>query len=95
MNHVARVTALGFASTSYSASGIEHLFLNSRTLSRVADFCIPVVSNDFYLVTVKGSEHAAFTGPNDRTVRKVAVDNTKSSLEKSLQAIKTQLEQQT
>jgi hypothetical protein len=56
-------------------------------------FCIPGVSNGFYLVTVKGSEQAGLTGPKGRTVRKVAVGKTKSSLEKSLQTIKTQLEQ--
>jgi hypothetical protein len=55
-------------------------------------FCIPRTQGGFYLITVKGSEQAGLTGPKGIVVRKVAVDKTRSSLEKSLQAIKTQLE---
>jgi len=56
-------------------------------------FCIPrATPPGFYLVTLKGSEQAGLTGPKGSMVRKVAVDKTRSSLEKSLQAIKAQLE---
>jgi hypothetical protein len=55
-------------------------------------FCVPGNSEGFYLVTVKGSEQAGLTGPKGGMVRKVAIDKTRSSLEKSLEAIKTQLE---
>jgi len=57
------------------------------------NFCIPQKSGGFYLVTLKGSEQAGLTGPKGSVVRKVAVDKTRSSLEKSLAAIKTQLEE--
>jgi hypothetical protein len=55
-------------------------------------FCVPGNSKGFYLVTVKGSEQAGLTGVKGSTVRKVATDKTRSSLEKSLEAIKAQLE---
>jgi hypothetical protein len=55
-------------------------------------FCVPGNSQGFYLVTVKGSEQAGLTGVKGSTVRKVATDKTRSSLQKSLEAIKTQLE---
>jgi hypothetical protein len=55
-------------------------------------FCVPGNSEGFYLVTVKGSEQAGLTGVKGSTVRKVATDKTRSSLEKSLEAIKAQLE---
>jgi hypothetical protein len=55
-------------------------------------FCIPGKTEGFYLVTVKGSEQAGLTGPKGSMVRKVAVSKTRSSLEKSLAVIKTQLE---
>ena len=56
------------------------------------NFCVPGKSNGFYLITLKGSEQAGLTGPKGSMVRKVAVDNTRSSLQKSLQSIKAQLE---
>ena len=55
-------------------------------------FCVPGNSQGFYLVTVKGSEQAGLTGVKGSTVRKVATDKTRSSLQKSLEAIKAQLE---
>jgi len=55
-------------------------------------FCVPRSSSEFYLITVKGSEQAGLTGLKGGTVRKVAVDKTRSSLAKSLEAIKAQLE---
>jgi len=47
----------------------------------------------FYLVKVMGSEQAGLTGVKGSVVRKVAVDRTASSLQKSLAAIKNILEE--
>jgi len=46
----------------------------------------------FYLITMKGSEQAGLTGFKGGIVRKVAVDKTRSSLEKALGSIKQKLE---
>jgi hypothetical protein len=47
-----------------------------------------------YLITLKGSQQAGLTGFKGGIVRKVAVDKTRSSLEKALAAIKVKLESQ-
>jgi len=46
----------------------------------------------FYLITLKGSQQAGLTGLKGGIVRKVAVDKTRSSLEKALATIKQKLE---
>lgn len=46
----------------------------------------------FYLITVKGSKQAGLTGLKGSIVRKVAVDKTRSSLERVLVTIKQKLE---
>ena len=48
-----------------------------------------------FLITIKGSQQAGLTGLKGGIVRKVAVDRTRSSLEKALGTIKTKLESQT
>jgi hypothetical protein len=48
----------------------------------------------FYLITLKGSQQAGLTGLKGGIVRKVAVDKTRSSLERALGAIKQKLESQ-
>jgi hypothetical protein len=48
----------------------------------------------FYLITVKGSQQAGLTGFKGGIVRKVAVDKSRSSLERALGAIKQKLEAQ-
>jgi len=48
----------------------------------------------FYLITLKGSQQAGLTGLKGSIVRKVAVDKTRSSLERALEAIKQKLEKQ-
>jgi hypothetical protein len=48
----------------------------------------------FYLITLKGSQQAGLTGLKGEIVRKVAVDKTRSSLERALGAIKQKLESQ-
>ena len=49
----------------------------------------------FYLITLKGSQQAGMTGLKGGIVRKVAVDKTRSSLERTLASIKQKLEAQT
>jgi hypothetical protein len=49
----------------------------------------------FYLITLKGSQQAGMTGFKGGIVRKVAVDKTRSSLEKALASIKLKLESPT
>src|SRR6266853_1855011 len=49
----------------------------------------------FYLITLKGSQQAGSTGLKGGIVRKVAVDKTRSSLERALGAIKQKLESRT
>jgi hypothetical protein len=48
--------------------------------------------NGFYLITIKGSQQAGLTGFKGGIVRKVAVDKTRSSLQKALAVYKQQLE---
>jgi hypothetical protein len=48
-----------------------------------------------YVITLKGSQQAGLTGFKGGIVRKVAVDKTRSSLEKALASIKQRLESQT
>jgi hypothetical protein len=48
--------------------------------------------NGFYLITIKGSQQAGLTGFKGGIVRKVAVDKTRSSLQKALSVYKQQLE---
>jgi hypothetical protein len=48
----------------------------------------------FYIITVKGSKQAGLTGLKGGIIRKVAVDKTRSSLERLLVAIKQKLESQ-
>ena len=48
--------------------------------------------NGFYLITIKGSQQAGLTGFKGGIVRKVAVDKTRSSLQKALAAYKQKLE---
>jgi hypothetical protein len=60
--------------------------------------CVPDQENPdrgFYLITLKGSKQAGLTGLKGGIVRKVAVDKTRSSLERALGAIKQKLESRT
>jgi hypothetical protein len=54
--------------------------------------CVRDQRQGFYLVTLKGSQQAGLTGLKGGLVRKVAVDKTRSSLERALTAIKQRLE---
>jgi len=66
----------------------SHYFQTALDLN----FCVPGNSSGFYLITVKGSEQAGLTGAKGSMVRRVAIDKTRSSLEKSLETLKSQLE---
>ena len=46
----------------------------------------------FYLITLKGSKQAGLTGLKGSIVRKVAVNKTRSSMERALVTIKQKLE---
>ena len=48
----------------------------------------------FYLITLKGSQQAGLTGLKGGIVRKVAVDKTRSALERTLVSVKQKLETQ-
>ena len=74
--------------------GIKQLYASHYFQTALdLNFCMPRSSSEYYLITVKGSVQAGLTGAKGSMVRKVAVGKTRSSLEKSLQAIKEQLEQ--
>jgi hypothetical protein len=70
----------------------SHYFQTALDLT----FCISENANSsqsgFYLIKAMGSEQAGLTGFKGSIVRKVAVDRSASSLQKSLVAIKTALE---
>lgn len=69
-----------------------HYFQTALDLS----FCVEgsKVSEDdgFYLITVKASRQAGLTGLKGGVIRKVAVNKTRSSLERALNSIKENLE---
>ncbi len=70
----------------------SHYFQTALDLT----FCIPEPlskQRGFYLIKVLGSEQAGLTGFKGSIVRKVAVDRSASTLQKSLQSIKNMLEQ--
>lgn len=54
----------------------------------IENFCVPGTPEGCYLVTVKGSEQPGLTGAKGSMVRKVAIDKTRSSLEKFLAAVR-------
>jgi hypothetical protein len=69
----------------------SHYFQTSLDLS----VCIKDPERSgFYIITVKGSKQAGLTGLKGSIVRKVAVDKTRSSLERVLVTIKQKLESQ-
>jgi len=58
--------------------------------------CVPDQEHPgMYVITLKGSSQAGLTGFKGGIVRKVAVDKSRSSLEKALESIKQKLESQT
>jgi len=79
------------------AVAIKQLYA-SHYFETALDLTICVPAHDrpgMYVITLKGSSQAGLTGLKGGIVRKVAVDRTRSSLEKALVTIKQKLESQT
>jgi len=82
------------------AVAIKQLY-SSHYFETALDLTVCVKATDnpkqhgFYVITLKGSQQAGLTGFKGGIVRKVAVDKTRSSLEKVLESTKQKLEAQT
>jgi hypothetical protein len=79
-----------------SALAVKQLY-SSHYFETALDLtvCVKDPERDgMYVITMKGSQQAGLTGFKGGIVRKVAVDKTRSSLEKALAAIKQKLESQ-
>jgi len=82
------------------AVAIKQLY-SSHYFEAALDLSVCVRDSDgknqrgFYLITLKGSQQAGLTGFKGGIVRKVAVDKTRSSLERALVSTKKKLEAQT
>ena len=72
----------------------SHYFETALDLTICVNDPERVSHSGFYLITMKGSQQAGLTGLKGGVVRKVAVDKTRSSLEKALSTIKQKLESQ-
>jgi hypothetical protein len=70
----------------------SHYFETALDLTVCAKATQRPDSTGFYLITLKGSQQAGLTGLKGSIVRKVAVDKTRSSLEKALISVKQKLE---
>lgn len=70
----------------------SHYFETALDLSVCVKDTEQPAPNGFYLITLKGSQQAGLTGLKGGIVRKVAVDKTRSSLERALGTIKQKLE---
>jgi len=95
--HVVRLRGDGISEPAYTIA--EKQLYSSHYFETALDltFCVPEASaaqrSGFYLIMSMGSEQAGLTGVKGSIVRKVAVDRSASSLQKSLGAIKNALEQ--
>jgi hypothetical protein len=72
----------------------SHYFESALDLTVCVQDTLSTKQSGFYLITLKGSQQAGLTGLKGDIVRKVAVDKTRSSLEKALASIKQRLEAQ-
>jgi len=72
----------------------SHYFETAMDLTVCVQGRDPANKNGFYLITVKGSKQAGLTGFKGSILRKIAVDKTRSSLQKALASIKQKLEGQ-
>jgi hypothetical protein len=70
----------------------SHYFETALDLSICVNDSEQPAKRGFYLITLKGSQQAGLTGFKGGIVRKVAVDKTRSSLERALVSIKERLE---
>jgi hypothetical protein len=79
-----------------SAIALKQLY-SSHYFETALDLTVCVKDSErpgIYVITMKGSQQAGLTGFKGGIVRKVAVDKTRSSLEKALAAVKQKLENQ-
>lgn len=79
-----------------SALAVKQLYA-SHYFETALDLTVCVKDSErpgIYIITMKGSHQAGLTGFKGGIVRKVAVDKTRSSLERALAAIKQKLESQ-
>jgi hypothetical protein len=72
----------------------SHYFETALDLSICVNDSGQPAKRGFYLITLKGSQQAGLTGLKGGIVRKVAVDKTRSSLERALMSIRQKLETQ-
>ena len=72
----------------------SHYFVTALDLTVCVRDTESAAKRGFYLITVKGSEQAGLTGFKGGIVRKLAVDKTRSSLQRALTTIKQRLESQ-
>lgn len=72
----------------------SHYFETALDLTVCARDSSDTGKKGFYLITLKGSQQAGLTGFKGSIVRKAAVGKSRSSLERSLMALKQQLEAQ-
>ena len=70
-----------------------HYFHTALDVSVCVDDGATGAPHGFYLLTLKGSEQEGLTGVKGSVLRKVAVDKTRSSLERALASIKRSVEQ--
>lgn len=80
------------------AVAVKQLY-SSHYFETALDLTVCVKDTDahgsgFYLITLKGSQQAGLTGFKGGIVRKVAVDKTRSALERTLVSVKQKLETQ-
>jgi len=80
------------------AVAVKQLY-SSHYFESALDLTVCVKDTDahgsgFYLITLKGSQQAGLTGLKGGIVRKVAVDKTRSALERTLVSVKQKLETQ-
>jgi len=80
------------------AVAVKQLY-SSHYFETALDLTVCVKDTDahgsgFYLITLKGSQQAGLTGLKGGIVRKVAVDKTRSALERTLVSVKQKLETQ-
>ena len=70
-----------------------HYFHTALDMSVCVDDGSAATPHGFYLLTVKGSQQEGLTGVKGSILRKIAVDKTRSSLERALGFIKRTVEQ--
>ena len=71
----------------------SHYFQTALDITICVKDSAPTGQNGFYLITMKGSQQAGLTGLKGGIVRQIAINKSRSSLEKALTMFKKRLEQ--